>query len=144
AHGPEGVDLAARDGRRAPRPGRVAHVVRTVVLVLPDLVASLGVEAKDPLLPFPLGRGHWAVAPLSLDRLIIGHVNLVRRHGRARETAMNGHRPQLLWPARRELVEDAGLLPMPVAVRAHPLRPVVGAGGDGGEEENGDRGTVHA
>src|SRR5262249_60957738 len=46
--------------------------------------------------------------------------------------------PELLRPAGRELLDDAGSPPDPVALRAEPLRPVVGAG-RGGPENRRER-----
>src|SRR6185436_8639809 len=83
AHRSEGIDLAARDGWRAARAGGVAHVVRAVVLVLPNLLAGLCVEAQNSFLSLPFRHNRWVIAALALGRLIVSHVHLALGHGRA-------------------------------------------------------------
>src|SRR5262249_58939414 len=50
AHGAEGVDLAVLDRRGGARPGGVADLIGAVVLVLPEDLAVVLVEAQDALL----------------------------------------------------------------------------------------------
>src|SRR5262249_51938284 len=125
-HRSERVDLVADDGRRGPRAERVADLlVRAVVLVFPNLLAGVFVQAHDALLA-RRGRGP---GRLFSDRAgdPVHTVDEPAGHRRPAVTGPERRLPHLLRTVLGEFVEDALLAPDAIALWAEPLRPVVPA-----------------
>src|SRR5262245_21114904 len=128
AHRAERVNLAVMDQWRGPRTGRATYLIGAIVGVRPQNFSGLLIEAKDALLPLDgflaeriLGNGR------TFRQRAGGDKNATLRDGRAGVAHANRRPPTHFRPALRKLVEDAGFLPDPVAIRSKPLRPVVGS-----------------
>src|SRR5262249_3036002 len=117
AHRAEGVDLAAADRRRAPRPGRVGNLVVAVVFVLPQVPAGLRVEAVDAFLAATLAFLA-GVGVLALGAVVVEDEPGAVGHGRPRVPAGDRLPPDDRRPAGREFLDQPGLAPHAVAFRA--------------------------
>src|SRR5262249_1662896 len=127
AHGAHGVDLAPGHGRRRPRAGRVTDLVRAVVLVRPEHVARGLVEAEDALAAGDGIAGEEVIGVAGpLRHRAAGDVHAALGDGRPGVPPAQRRAPAGLEAVGGELVHDAGLAPDAVALRAEPLRPVVG------------------
>ena len=137
--GAERVDAVAVDRRRAARAGRIADRVGNRDLMLPQFLPRRLVEAEDALgargglplevVPWQLSSGH----EIGDEHLAIcdGHTGVAP-----------GHRcpPQNLRPPGGKLVDNPLFAPDVVALRPHPLRPLVADGDRIQEERAGDHG----
>jgi hypothetical protein len=141
AHGAQGEDSTAGHEGRGARAGGIRNPVRTVLGVFPNPGAGARVEAQHPF----ISRDDWSrtFAGFALRRFAlqaIEQVEPVSHDCGTRVTAVDIRAPEDGRAAGRERFDDAGLAPDSVALRTHPLGPVVGAAsqadGDGG---NGDR-----
>src|SRR4051812_3531595 len=128
AHGAQRVNLAVHYYGRGARPGRIADLVRAVVLVRPKRLAGFRVDAEHALGPwdgvlgdpcFLAGRRRWNIRA-------IHHVEPIANDGRARVTRSDRHAPWNLWPAGGKSLEQAALAPDAIALGTRPLRPIVG------------------
>src|SRR5262249_50112859 len=122
------------------RPDRVTDLVLALVLVLPQFLAGLRVEAEYPLTAREVldvervGRVRHALVEYA-----VGDVHLPACDRRSGVPAADRRPPEDLWPARGDLPDDARLGPDGVAVRAHPLGPVGGRGGGGDQHQAGEK-----
>ncbi len=137
--GAEREDLSIARDRRGARAGVVAHAVGRVVSVLPERLARLLVEAQHALA---------ARDDAQVERVLLVHLRArgdlaihdehpPARDGRARKAGIDRSAPTDFQAARGELLDDAGLAPHGVALRAEPLRPVVRTHCHGGGEQSG-------
>ena len=123
----ERVDLVAIDDRRAPRPGRVGNRVLHRVLVMPHLLPVASSRHSTRSMPVNSLR-----SKLSTFTFVVGHVvgdeHLVRqrRPGPAYPPA-TGTRHTTCGPPSGNFSTQPVLAPHVVALRPHPLRPIVGA-----------------
>src|SRR5262249_12617568 len=132
AHGAQRVDAAAVHHGRTPRAGGVSDPgVGAVVVVLPDGLAVLGVQAEDAFLALtdPLAgvgaRLHgWRL--LAGGQLAVHDVDAVPDDRRAAVAAADRHFPHEARAALGEAFEDAVFPPDGVAFGTEPLGPVVG------------------
>src|SRR5262249_42486587 len=116
-------------GRRGAGADGVGEVVRAVVFVLPYRLAVGGVEAQDALFAFELDFRLWTVDDLTLLDDVVGEKHPPTRDGRAGIAAADGDAPLDRRPVLGELFQDATFAPHAVALRPHPLRPIVAPDG---------------
>src|SRR5262245_49178978 len=129
SHRTDRVNLAVMNCRSAPRPTGVLHLVFAVILLGPDFLARLGVAANEAFL-----AGDWlfvvkgVVDPfwklIRFFRDEVRDIDLAVGDGWAGVAVAARLAPEHLRPVLRELLENAGLAPHVVALRAHPLRPI--------------------
>src|SRR5262249_36775654 len=124
AHGSQRVNLAALHDRRGPRPGRVAHAVRAVILVLPEDLSGRFFQAEDSLLARDGALAGFAATP---GRDAIGHVDPATGDRGAGIPAAQGGAPAHLRAFFGERLQDAGFPPDAVPLWAQPAGPVVRA-----------------
>src|SRR6185295_7984849 len=116
------------------------------VFMLPDDSAVSLIQAE-----YPFDAVHprfLASATHSFAGNAVGDVNLALGDGGAGIAVTDGRAPANLRPSLGKLGNEARLTPNAIALRAKPLRPIVGArcGGGDGESENKskDRSNRHS
>ena len=130
AHRAQEVDLAAADGRRGPRAGRVGKLVGAGVRFLPEDAAVGFLQTPQAFLAVHAGRFERVAGVFRARRQdAVGDVDFAVGHGGAGVAAADRHPPALLGAVLGEVVEDSAFPPDAVAPRPEPLRPVVGVGG---------------
>src|SRR5258705_642681 len=129
AHRAEREESSIRNCGRGPRSARIRNLIRTIIGTLPKLFAGGGIQTEDAFVA--RNRGQRPFAGLALERfalLAVNHEKPVIDHRRSAITALNRHTPKDGWPIGRKAVNDTGLTPNAITLRAHPLRPIVGMG----------------
>ena len=134
-------DPSTAHHRRRARAGVVAHAVGRVILMLPNRFTRRLVKTQHAL-----GAAHHA----EVEGVFVVHLRALRHlairdeHApagdyRAGETRIHRHAPTHLRPTLGERLHDASLAPNRVALRAEPLRPVVGVEERGGNKRRDEQ-----
>src|SRR5262245_48328588 len=128
----ERVNQTIVNGWRRARTGRVRNGIRTIVFLLPQLLAIVRAQTQDALctrnaLVWPMREKRFIVILRAFGQGSVHDIDLAVDHGWAGVTGIDRHSPAHLWPAFGELLDYAGLTPNAIALWSHPLRPVVGA-----------------
>ena len=113
-------------GRGRPRAGRIADGVLHGIFVLPNLLAGLRIQAEDALGTTRRFALEVALVGVAFFFHVIRHVHAFTDNGGAGVATRKWDAPKLLRPPLGELLEDALFPPDVVALRPHPLRPIVG------------------
>src|SRR5262249_5155797 len=104
------------------------NLVGAIVLVLPEDLAVHPVQAQHALRPGQAVLSRCFDAAGRFVALAVHDVDTLSGHAGTGETTANLGPPEDGGAAGRELVEDPRLAPDAVALRAEPLRPIVGQG----------------
>src|SRR5581483_6826891 len=113
--------------RRGARSGGVAYCVRTIVIVVPEDFAVGCVEAQDPFAARDdPARERIGRIVGALGKLAVSKINPAMRHSRTGVTRSNGRPPKDRRAFCWKFLDDSGFAPDRVALRAEPLRPIIG------------------
>ena len=143
--GTERVDAVTVHDGRAARAGRVGDRVGHRILVLPEHLPGLLVEAEHPL----GAGGRLAVEVRHLDvirRDVVGDEHAPPGYGGSGVPAGDRRAPEQLRATGGKPVEKPVLAPLVVPSRPHPLRPVVGPRGSGreqGQDQQASQAVAH-
>ena len=125
---PERIDFPVVNRRCGARTRGIAHGVGAFVFVLPKNFSICLVQAEHAF-----AAGDFA-ARKSIRRvgrafgeLAVHDIDAAFRHGGTGVAAPNGNAPAILQTGCGKFLDDATLAPDRVALRAEPLRPIVGA-----------------
>ena len=124
--GAERVDHAIDDRRRAPRPAGIRDRIGTVVFVPPEEPAVGGIKTEHALPTGNLCPLRGIVGDRAVLADVVHEIDAAIGHRRAGIAATDLGPPAGRKPVGREGGADAGLAPLPVTLRATPLRPIVG------------------
>ncbi len=121
---PQHVDQSVVDRRCAARAASVRDAIRTVVRVHPKRFARGGLDAVDPLLAGEAVSRTRVVGHFAGRLLVVGQIHTPVDDGRSGIAPRHGDSPLHRQPTLRNGIDHPRLVPLAVAVRPHPLRPI--------------------
>src|SRR5438874_13094436 len=125
AHGAERVNTSLVNERGRSRTTRIGDFVRTIIFVLPNHPAVVGIQTQDSLVAGNALAGRpQRLAGFVPGTLAIHYVNSAISDRGTAVALVDRHSPEDLRPARRKLFQNTRLPPDTVAVDSQPLWPI--------------------